>query len=146
MAWRVPGVEGAKERRHAMTSDQCICLGDDCLAAREAIRKAQHIAGLVDESHFIVSIRRCVRCGQHFLTMFCERIDWADGNDPQTRVAVHVSEDEVRRLPTANVGADDNAILGIVSNDRRYLYHDMPKGEPDTLAWKTGPLFVPGHD
>jgi hypothetical protein len=62
--------------------------GDDCLAAKEAIRKAQHIAGLVDESHFIVSIRRCVRCGQHFLIMFCERIDWADGDDPQTRVEI----------------------------------------------------------
>ena len=58
-----------------MTSDRCICPGDDSLAVREAIRKAEHIVELVDESHFIVSILRCVRCGQHFLTMFCERID-----------------------------------------------------------------------
>jgi len=129
-----------------MTSDRCICLGDDCLAAKEAIRKAQHTVGLVDESHFIVSISRCVRCGQHFLTMFCERIDWADADDPQVWVGVPVSEDEVRRLRTANVAADENAVLRIIANERRFLHHDMPKGEADRLAWKTRTLFIPGHD
>lgn len=129
-----------------MTSDRCICLGDDSLAAREAIRKAEHIVMLVEESHFGVSILRCVRCGQHFLSLFCERVDWADSDDPQTTVAVPVSEDEVQRLRTANVAANENVILEIVANERRFLYHDMPKGEPETLAWKTRTLFIPGHD
>ena len=129
-----------------MTSDPCICVGDDSLAAREAIRKAKHIAELVDESHFGVSIQRCVRCGQHFLSLFCERVDWADSDDPQTTVAVPISEDEVQSLKTANVAADENAILEIVANERRFLYHDMPKGAAETLAWKTRTLFIPGHD
>jgi len=101
---------------------------------------------LVDESHFGASILRCVRCGQHFLSLFCERVDWADSDDPQTTVAVPVSADEVRRLRTANVVADENAILEIVANERRFLYHDMPKGAAETLAWKTRLLFIPGHD
>lgn len=101
---------------------------------------------LVEESHFGVSILRCVRCGQHFLSLFCERVDWADSDDPQTTVAVPVSEDEVQRLRTANVAANENVILEIVANERRFLYHDMPKGEPETLAWKTRTLFIPGHD
>jgi hypothetical protein len=100
----------------------------------------------VDESHFIVSILRCVRCGQHFLSLFCERIDWADSDDPQTRVMVPVSVDEVQRLQTANIAADENTILEIVANERRFLYHDMPKGAADTLAWMTRLLFIPGHD
>ena len=129
-----------------MTSDRCICPGDDSLAAGEAIRKTEHIVGLVDESHFIVSILRCVRCGQHFLSMFCERVDWADSDDPQTVVVVPVSEDEAKRLQAANVAADENVILEIVANERRFLYHDMPKGAAETLAWKTRPLFIPGHD
>jgi hypothetical protein len=129
-----------------MTSAPCICVGDDSLAAREAIRKAKHIAELVDESHFGVSILRCVRCERHFLSMFCERVDWADGDDPQTRVVVPVSEDEAQRLKSANVAADESIILEIVANERRFLYHDMPKGEPETLAWKTRQLFIPGHD
>ena len=129
-----------------MTSDACICLGDDCHSAREAIRKAEHIVMLVDESHFGVSILRCGRCGQYFLRLFCERVDWADGDDPQTTVAVPISGDEVQRLKTANVAADENTILEIVSNERRFLYHDMPKGAPEMLAWKRRPLFIPGHD
>ena len=129
-----------------LTFDRCICIGDDGLAAREAIRKAQHIAELVGESHFGVSILRCVRCGQHFLSMFCERVDWADGDDPQTRVVVPIGEDEARGLQTANIAADENIILEIVANERRFLCHDMPKGAAETLAWKTRPLFIPGHD
>ena len=129
-----------------MTSDRCICLGDDCLAAKEAIREAKRTVELVDESHFMVSIEQCIRCGQHFLTLFCERVDWADSDDPQTAVAIPVSEDEVQRLKTVNVAADENAILEIVANERRFLYHDMPKGAAETLAWKTRTLFIPGHD
>jgi len=129
-----------------MTSDPCICVGDDSVAAREAIRKAEHIVGLVDESHFIVSILRCVRCGQHFLSLFCERVDWAGSDDPQSRVVVPVTADEVQRLQTANIAADENVILEIVTNDRRFLYHDMPKGAAETLAWKTRTLFISGHD
>lgn len=129
-AWRNLGVEPAKQRWYAMTPDPCICVGDAGLAAREAIRKAQHIATLVDESHVGVSILRRVQCRQHFLSLFCERVDWADSDDPQTRVVVAVSEDEVQRLQTANIAADENAILEIVANERRFLYHGMPKGEP----------------
>ena len=129
-----------------MTSEQCICLGDDCVAAKEALRAAQHTIELVDESHFGVSIERCVRCGQHFLTLFCEMVDWADSDDPQVWVAVPVSEDEVEKLRTADVAADENAILKIIANDRRFLLHDMPKGAPDKLAWMTRRLFIPGHD
>ena len=92
-----------------MTSDPCICVGDDSVAAKEAIRKAQHIVRLVDESHLGASILRCIGCERHFLSLFCERVDWADSDDPQTTVAVPISEDEVQRLKTANVAADENA-------------------------------------
>ena len=129
-----------------MTSDSCLCVGGDSVVALQAIRKAGHIAGLVDESHFIVSIRRCAQCGQHFLSMFCERIDWADGDDPQTWVVVPVSADEVQRLKTANIAVDENLIREIVGNARRFLYHDMPKGAAETLAWVTRTLFIPVHD
>lgn len=129
-----------------MTSEPCICIADDGLAAKAAIRKARHVVTLVDESHFMASILQCVRCGQRFLTLFCEQVDWADSDDPQTWLAVPVSEEEARMLQAANVAADEDAILAIVANDRRFLYHDMPKGEADRLEWKTRPLFIPGHD
>ena len=101
---------------------------------------------LVDESHFGVSIRQCVRCGQHFLTLFCERVDWADGDDPQTWAAVPVAEGEAAKLQAADVAADEHVILGIITSDRRFLVHDMPKGRPDRLVWQTGRPYVPAHD
>ena len=129
-----------------MTSDPCICVGDDSFAARDAIRKADHVARLVDESHFGVSILQCAHCGQHFLSLFCERVDWADGDDPQTTVVIPVDEDEVQRLATANVAADENVILRILANERRFLYHDMPKRAAEILAWRNRTPFIPGHD
>jgi hypothetical protein len=129
-----------------MTSERCDCLGDDCVAAKEAIRTARQVARLVDDSHFGVSIRRCGECGQHFLTLFCERVDWADGDDPQTWVAVPVSKDEAAKLQAVDIAADEYAILRIVTDDRRFLYHDMPKGARDTLTWMTRRLYIPGHD
>ena len=129
-----------------MTSGSCACVGSDSVAALHAIRKAGRIAELVDESHFTVSIRRCAQCGQHFLWIFCERIDWADGDDPQTWMVVPVSADEAQRLITANVEADEDFIREIIGNERRFLYYDIPKGAAETLAWKTRTLFIPGHD
>ena len=52
----------------------------------------------------------------------------------------------MQQLVAANVAADENSILGIVTGERRFLCHDMPKGKDATLAWKTGLLIIPGHD
>lgn len=124
----------------------CPCQADDALAAKQTIRKSARIAELADESHFMASIRRCVRCGQHFVTFFCERVDWTDGDDPQTWLAVPVSADEARQLQKADIAADESAVLRIVTGERRFLFHDMPKGPPETLAWMTRTLLIPAHD
>ena len=129
-----------------MTSSPCVCRGSDPLAAKQAIRKAPRVAALVDESHFMASIERCDSCGQHFLTLFCERVDWVDSDDPQTWLAFPVNADEVVRLQAANVAANENILTAIVASPQRFLYHDMPKGAPDVLEWRDGLLLVPAHD
>ncbi len=132
-----------------MTAESCDCLADDVLVAKPAIQKARRVFELADESHFMANIRRCEACGQHFLTLFCERVDWADGDDPQTRVAAPVSAHEVALLRSgtvANGTMDEKAILNIVVTERRVLYHDMPKGPPERLEWRRGRLFIPAHD
>jgi hypothetical protein len=131
---------------HDMTSGSCACLGKDGLGAIECFRGAQIVARLVDESHFGVNVVRCAQCGQHFATIFCERIDWADGDDPQTWIGAPVSEDEAHRLVTANVAAEESVLLDIVAGERRILVQDRPKGEQPTLQWKSRRLYIPGHD
>lgn len=134
-----------------MKPSRCFCQMDDGVAAKDAIRRARRNSGtqsLVDESHFMVSIARCSRplCGQYFLTIFCERVDWADSDDPQTWLAAPISDEEAVQLRSANIAADEDLLLRIVSGERRFLYHDMPKGAPETLVWKIGSLFIPAHD
>lgn len=129
-----------------MTSSPCACLGADTLAAKQAIRKAPRVAELADESHFMASIERCDSCGQHFLTLFCERVDWADSDDPQTWLAFPVSADEARQLQAANVAADENILTAIVASPQRFLYYDTPKGAAGVFEWRTGTLHIPGHD
>lgn len=129
-----------------MTRGQCACLGADGPDARDAIRQGPRIAELADASHFGAAISRCSRCSQHFLTLFCETVDWADGDDPQTWLAVPVTAEEAERLRAANVAGNESAVLSVLLGERRYLVNDMPKGAPATLAWITGPLYVPPHD
>ena len=129
-----------------MTSSPCACLGPDTLAAKQAIRKAPRVAVLADESHFMASIERCDSCGQHFLSLFCERADWVDGDDPQTWLAFPVSADEARQLQAANVAADENTLMAIVAKPQRFLYHDTPKGAAGVFEWRTGTFHIPGHD
>ena len=111
----------------------CPCLGDDANAAQEALRAARCVDDFVDESHFGAGTKRCVACGEHSLTLFCERVDWADSDDPPTWLAVPITDDKVVRLRGADIAADENAILAIVDGPRRLLYHDMPKDQPETL-------------
>jgi hypothetical protein len=94
----------------------------------------------------VASLKRCDSCGQHFLTLFCERVDWADSDDPQTWLAFPLNADEAGQLRAANVAADENILTAIVASPQRFLYHDMPKGAPDVLEWRDGMLLVPAHD
>ena len=59
---------------------------------------------------------------------------------------VNFSRSSLQIIDHAIAILEEYAIRRIIANDRRFLYHDMPKGEADTLAWKTGPLIIPGHD
>lgn len=126
----------------------CCCQCDECGLAAAAIRRAERIAQLVDDSHFIVSIAQCrvPGCGQRHITMFCECVDWADSDDPQSWVAAPISEAEAAQLQSTDVAADENRILAILSTPRRFLFRNMPKSAPETIEWKHGPVFIPGHD
>lgn len=131
-------------QRGLFWSSSCACVGPDAHAAMAAGKKAAVVANLIDESHFIVNLRRCA-CGRHFLTLFCERVDWADSDDPQTRVSVPVTPREAEEL-RALKSVDEPALLGLVPGERRFLYHDMPKGAPQTIEWRRGAVFIPAHD
>jgi len=91
-----------------------------------AARSARRIeAELIDESHFIVTIQVCSVCSQRFVSVFTETIDWVDGEDPQYRTLLPITDLECAALKADGVS---EARLNALGPDRRSLRHDFPKG------------------
>lgn len=104
-------------------------------AAWEAQRKPER--ELVDESHFGAHITRCDACGQRFLVIFTETIDWSDGDDPQYWTIIPVTADEVEALARPGQPPSE-AELSAVGPGRRSLWRNAPKGKPIECFWNEG--------
>jgi hypothetical protein len=123
------------------------CYGDDARATWRYC--AEHLVieqSLVDDSHFIVQLRRCPTCSQPFVWVFTEFIDWVGGDDGQYRDVVPVTTAEVQML--ARRGEDiDFAFIASLGRNRRYLQVDWPTGQHEEgTRWGKGNLLVmPGH-
>lgn len=102
-----------------------------------------HGTDVVDDSHFMVSTRRCRTCGQHFASIFTEFIDWKNGDDAQYLTLLPVTPPEADALAA---GTLTPFRLGTLGAGRRYLNHDRPSGGPSRVYWRTGPfMVVEGH-
>jgi hypothetical protein len=99
---------------------------------------------IVSESHFIVAILRCGRCGEPHASVFCERVDWHGGNDPQHSLLIPVTPAEADVLVAAGERVEaELSRLGA----RRYLARDYPSDrDQPALVWVTGPIVVPPHE
>jgi hypothetical protein len=119
------------------------CWPDDAGAAWNARAALVHDLTLVDESHFIVAIRRCGACHQRFISVFAETIDWTDGEDPQYRQLMPVNNDEIVLLAAAGAGVE--SVFAKIGPDRRALHRDFPKSGDIVCGWHRG-LLTPPHD
>lgn len=100
-----------------------------------------HAGALVDESHLIVSLRRCPACAQRFLWVFTERIDWTGGDDPQTWTILELTDEEADRLAADR----DFAPLQAAAATRDALRIHHPARGPRVSAYGRGPL-IGWHD
>lgn len=106
-------------------------------AAWEARAGLGSVAGLVDESHLIVTILACKECLQRFLSAFEEEVDWVDGDDPQYWTLLPLTNDEAASLlPPA--AAPTTTELNALGSGRRSLRRDYPKGDVKRVYWATG--------
>jgi hypothetical protein len=92
---------------------------------------------LVDESHFRVTLRRCVTCSQVFLKIFTESVDFTHGEDPQYWTIIPLTAEEATGLIEAPEPPSE-AALGAIGPGRRSLRRDYPSGGSLTCAWNTG--------
>ncbi|MCL4745036.1 MAG: hypothetical protein KJZ83_06435 [Burkholderiaceae bacterium] len=114
---------------------------DEAWMARASLSQK---AELIDESHFHVMILACIKCGQRFLSVFTETIDWTDGDDPQHWALMPVTDEESRELIEPKAPLEE-AHLSALGQRRRSLRHDHPKGAASRSYWSRG-FTVRYHD
>jgi hypothetical protein len=120
------------------------CWPEDAEEAWARVRGHRREARLMDEPHFSVVVFACAACGQRFVDVFCERIDWQGGQDPQAWLIVPVSEEEARTLEGLADAALERAIVAIAPK-RRCLAVDHGGG-PRLTRFVVGPHLLAPHD
>jgi hypothetical protein len=85
-----------------------------------------------------VTILACRACGQRFLSVFFEQVDWVDSDDPQEWTVAPITPDEAAELAARNHTVDDGAFAAI-SAGRRCLRVSHPKGAGRSVFWSTEP-------
>jgi hypothetical protein len=95
---------------------------------------------LVDESHFHLQILACEICRQTYLSVFTERVDWVDGDDPQSWSLLPLTRQETAGLSEKRVPLTGPA-LERIGPGRRCLRVDHPKASPRRIFWSTG-LYI----
>ncbi|CAM4205033.1 hypothetical protein KIPE111705_44995 [Kibdelosporangium persicum] len=120
------------------------CYGEDAEAVLEyCVKNLETTRSIVSDSHFIVSLRRCPECGQQFVTIFTEFVDWRGGDDAQYFDIVPVTPVEAKYIVDAKDLVED---LGALGHRRRHVSKDWPTGGTKRITWKYGPFTVEeGH-
>jgi hypothetical protein len=114
---------------------------DAAWKARDGLTRT---AELIDESHFHVMILTCPQCGQQFLSVFTEMIDWINGDDAQYWQVVPITKSESAKLIRRGSALTEIEINS-VGSDRRSLVRNYPTGEGPCEFWGTGTIVNP-HD
>ena len=104
----------------------------------------EFVAELIDESHFGLSVRRCPACGQAFVWVFTEQVDWVNGEDPQCSTVMPLEREEAERLIRAGAQVD-LAALDALGRARTFLRDDYPSSGVRRCEYTRGPL-IGRHD
>src|SRR5262245_22330080 len=119
------------------------CYGEDPERVWAYVRGLLIERELVDESHFIVQLRRCAECRQQVVWIFPEQVGWKGGEGGQYRNVVPVSSDEADSLAGQEVDLQSLAALG---RHRRYLETTGPPAPADSGVNGQRASSRSGHD
>lgn len=110
------------------------CFGEDALTAWSLER--EHTDLLVDESHFAITIEACPFCGQQFVWIFTEFVDWEDGDDKQYWDVLPVTDEEAAIVREQGAKLDLHYLMALGA-ERRHL-----KADDHGIRWTGGGLFI----
>ena len=109
------------------------------------MKALDHDTVFINESHFLVKLRTCPACGQRFLWVMTELIDWQEGEDPIERTVLPLTTGEVDELSSMAETTLTEAHLNTLGTGRRCLRYSWPKNVEPAVFWSTG-LRVGPHD
>jgi hypothetical protein len=92
-----------------------------------------------------VTLKACLDCRQLFVSVFCESVDFVNGNDPQGFLVVPISADEAQTLRGLDESATERAVLALTPK-RRCLDAYWPSSGPKDIAFCEGPTLLAPHD
>jgi len=138
---RPPEADGVEPRERAFGCP--ICWPPSAESAWVARGALERRVRLIDESHLDVSLLRCPACGQDFLSVWTEQIDWAGGEDPQSSTLLPLTAEEAAGLAAG--GPPEEAALEAFGRGRRSLRREHPSDAAPRLFWGRG-LLVGRHD
>lgn len=119
------------------------CWAADAAAAWKAYGSTLVERVLVEEPHYLVSIRGCRDCGQRYVAVMTERIDWKQGNDPIHRIVMPIGDGERAMLEACTPWSD--GVLAGIGPRRQALNYDWPEDADARVYWDTGIRALP-HD
>lgn len=134
---------------HGIAENSVVTMGCAECSGRDAARAwdaSQHTrrASVVDESHFSIRTSECA-CGQRFVVVFTERIDWSGGEDDQTWVLLPIDGAEEDRITKAGESGA-GAVIVELGRERRFLVRAYPTGKELSAWWRDGGLSIGPHD
>jgi hypothetical protein len=121
------------------------CFPPDAAAACEAAHELSVVAELVEQSHLSIRVRSCPSCGQRFVWVFSEMIDWVDGNDPQRCTLVPISPAEAEHIVAQGENVSEASIESL-SDGRPVLVMDFPKSGEKASAYIPRARIIGPHD
>ncbi|MFO0595906.1 MAG: hypothetical protein U0228_11390 [Myxococcaceae bacterium] len=120
-----------------------LCANENAETAWGAAR-ATRVAALVEESHCSLQITAC-SCGQRFINVFTERIDWNGGEDDQTWLTLAIAADEAARLEGTAEG-ELHRVVNALGVGRRFLVRSFPTGGVLSVWWQASGFSIGPHD
>ena len=125
-----------------MRTGCALCWPDDARDAWDADTRKRR-AELVDESHFHVTLLVCSACGQNFVSVFTETIDWVAGNDPQYWSLLPITRDEAEALER---GTPTEESLDRLGHGRRSLRREFGADDEEPHCGWSNTLRTGPHD
>src|SRR5206468_1624651 len=118
------------------------CYGEDPHAVFEYRRNGgfRRVKKVYFDHHFDVALSRCGACGQVFVDIFDEIVDWEGGDDAMDVWLVPVAPAEVQAI--RHMKDLDLTYLKSLGEGRRHMWWDRPTGGPAHAGWSRRRLVI----